>query len=371
MKAPLAGVLDRGSVPQFSWMVGYVVNVRWAQLQTGVGSPLIRPNPIDTAVKACLAFNAANPKQPPRGLRVRLQLTKPGDWPTTLGGPITVTDPADGASTAVGAFWTPPFISAYTDLQNKLAAAYDGVAEVREIGLAMMSFVYDEPFRRYSFPALEAKGWTEAIDRTTYPKMIAAHAAWKQTRQFLSFNPYARASGPDDEAFTESVMALFRKQYGSQAVLMNNSIRSTPQGALYDALYAAMKTAGPPLSFQTAGSSKIGDPVATLAWAAQQGAASVELPGGYGQWPSSELSTMQAALLKNWTAQNGPFTPHRRVGLPTRRAGAEERRASSDDDRRNADENHAGDRRGLAPAVTRQRSGVVDRRNPPGGTNAP
>jgi hypothetical protein len=66
-------------------------------------------------------------------------------------------------------------------------------------------------------------------------------------------------------------------------------------------MYDRIKAMGPPISFQTANPNKIGDLLATLAWAAQFGANSVELPSSYTQQPPSAYAAANEALINNPT----------------------------------------------------------------------
>ncbi len=303
-KPPLRGFLARHSVPSYDWMLGWVVTIRWTDVQANPGGALLANNPIDRAIAACNAFNASHPQADPsleRGLRLRIEpLTRPGSWPSFLGGaPITVTDPANRHSTQVGHFWTPAFVAAYMDLQSKLAAAYDSVRVLRENGLAMVELVYDEPFRRYSFPELEATGWSLSLDQAAFGAMLQAHKVWRATPQFLSFNPYAVPGGGTDESYTESVMVHFRQLFGEQAVLMNSSIRASDLSPEYDSMYAKIRSLGAPISFQTATLSRMGDPGSTFVKCVNYGASSVELPDPYSGISLTLLQTAQAQLLGN------------------------------------------------------------------------
>jgi hypothetical protein len=66
-------------------------------------------------------------------------------------------------------------------------------------------------------------------------------------------------------------------------------------------MYDRMKAMGPPISFQTANPNKIGDLLATLQWAAEQGANSVELPGSYQKESPQTFTAANDALVRNPT----------------------------------------------------------------------
>jgi hypothetical protein len=96
------------------------------------------------------------------------------------------------------------------------------------------------------------------------------------------------------------MMTYCRTNLGARCVLENNAIR-TPVQANYEAMYDRIKAMGPPMSFQTANPNKIGDLLATLTWAAQFGANSVELPSSYTQQPPSTYVKASEALINNPT----------------------------------------------------------------------
>jgi hypothetical protein len=306
LKAPLTGFMDRTGTPKLPWITGQVLNVRWDQLQSVQGAAITANNPIDKAVTAVRAWNAANPKVQ-RGIRVRLFVSSSCDfcgskvsWVQSLGGsPITVSG-SQGQSCEVGHYWTAVFATAYRDLQTKLASAYDSVPEVRETQVSMASLCYSEPFLHYDWTALAAAGDTLSLDQASYTTMIAAHTVWKQTLQDLSFNPYVGGGG-NGLAFTLQEITAFRAVFGSQGVLMNDSLRApvSSLGSQYITMYNAFKTAGGPISFQTATPNVVGDPATVFRLAAGYGAQSVELWNGYQNVPASVLATGQAELLAN------------------------------------------------------------------------
>lgn len=298
-KADLIGFLDRDTVnPSLSVLVGGVCNVRWDELQTAPFSALMSNNPIDQAITTLQKANGSTGK---RGIRVRLFLgsNSPGhqgklSWPQSIGGtPITVTG-GQGQSGQVGHYWTAQFSAAYNDLQIKLSAKYDSVPEIRSVTLAMAMLLYAEPYLKYDSVALIAAGDSSAADIASYTSMMEAHLVWKSTCQTLSFNP-ALFPGEGGVTFTLAQMALFRSKFAKQGVLMNNSIRASSLGNDYTTMYDSMKSAGGPISFQTATLSKMGDAATTFGLCVGYGAQSIELPSGY--------AGLSATLLESWTTK--------------------------------------------------------------------
>jgi hypothetical protein len=287
LKPVLGGLLDRQHEPStgFAGTVdGYVAEVAWADLQPTPGAALAPNNPIDQEIAQARV----------RGLKIKLRVlagTSAPDWAKRLdGAPIPVIDEYGNTGT-IGRFWTTRFARAYQDLQTKLAARYDATPEIFMTQITRCTTFFAEPFLRQgrtaqSVQSLLKAGYTTALDQACQHQQVDAHKVWIHTRSGLSLNPYQRIN-PDgsitnDEAFSEQMMTYFRAQLDQRAVLENHSIRSTfDQGPSYDKLYQAIRSLGGPISFQTAAPQRIGDLDATLAWAVQQGAASVELPISY------------------------------------------------------------------------------------------
>ncbi|MBV8302596.1 MAG: hypothetical protein JOZ04_00185 [Acidimicrobiia bacterium] len=315
LKPVLQGLLDRDAQPPAPYVGtdvrGWVVKANWKDLQPSPGAPLAPNNAIDQAVAAVRAVNAAHP-----GLNMGLKLRvyagiDAPDWAKSLdGGAVNVVDPQDSAPGTIGRFWTHDFGLAYADLQQKLAARYDNVAEVREVVVSRCTTFFAEPFLRDkgdrgSVANMLAAGFSFDADQTCEREEIDAHTVWAHTHSDVSFSPYQnierKGVRSTDEGFTESMMDYCRTNLGARCVLENNAIR-TPVQPGYAAMYERIRQLGPAISFQTATGNKIGDLVTTLMWAAQQeGANSVELPASYQQEPPQTFAAADAALLRNPT----------------------------------------------------------------------
>jgi hypothetical protein len=307
LKPVLAGLLDRNAQPPASYlsvMGGWVVNVRWADIQPARGAPIVANNAIDQAIATLHQIDPSGRM----GLKVRLYagIFAP-EWAKSLGGaPIPIEDPTSGTAGTIGRFWTDDFGIAYRDLQAKLAAKYDSAPEIREITISRCMTVYAEPFIRdaanpAAVSALMAAGFTVDADQRCHREEILAHQVWTHTRSDLSFNPYQNLGGGprSDEAFTELMMSFCRSTLAARCVLANNSLRVFSQGPNYDAMYASIKAQGPPIVFQTATLAKVGDLRATIQAAINLGAASVELPVGYQSVSVSAWSAYNSGLAAN------------------------------------------------------------------------
>jgi hypothetical protein len=309
LKAPMSGLLDRHHAPPTafkSMMHGYVVDVSWASLQPTQGGPIVHPNAIDNAIAYAKANNLA------LKLRVAAGIDAP-NWAKTLDGtPVTFKYTAATKGKAgvvagtVGRFWLPKFGAAYQDLQNKLAAAYDNVPQVRETDVTRCATIFEETYlRNTKLPenatALLRAGFTRAQDDVCHDQQIAAHKVWVHTRSDVSFNTYqaisADGSVKADLAYTLSQMKYCRAVLGARCVLSNHSLSST---RLADkdmiAIYGLMKSmlSSGPFALQTATAAKIGDWAMAIGWAVNNGASSVELPTGYTSWNFATLSSLQA-----------------------------------------------------------------------------
>lgn len=304
VKTPARGLVDRHRVPKpaFSGVVRtYVVNTTWASLQPVKGGPLVRPNAIDQAIVAARKGGYT------LKLRVRAGIDAPA-WAKTLDGPaLTVYSTGASAKSAgsvagtIGRFWTTSFATAYQDLQNKLAATYDAVPEIRQTDITRCSMIFAETYLRDAMDrrnvqTLLRAGFTRAADDACHTQQVLAHRVWARTISNLSFNPYPaiRADGTvrTDLAYTLAQMDYCRSVLGARCSLANHSVASKRlSGGSYGAMYARMRALGGPIDLQTATAAKIGDYRQVLAFAAAMGADSVELPTGYEQWDLTALAT--------------------------------------------------------------------------------
>lgn len=293
LKPVLAGLLDRNGMPPAAYLgslAGYVVNVHWSDLQPNPGAAIAPDNAIDHAIAQVDAVNTTDHTHLGLKIRVFAGVFAP-EWVKTLGGgPVTISNPQNGATGTVGRFWIDAFAQAYDRLEMLLAAKYDQVPAVREVTISRCTTFYDEPFVRdtsdpATVSALVGAGYTLQADENCQRQEIDSAAVWRHTHADLAFNPY-QAIEPGgttrvDEAFTESMMVYCRHVLGSGCVLENNSLRSPAPGAAYSSMYASMTALGAPIAFQTATATRVGSLPQVLADAVSLGASSVELPAGY------------------------------------------------------------------------------------------
>jgi hypothetical protein len=322
LKAPVQGLLDRDRFPtghHQGAVRAFVVNTTWASLQPNAGGPIARPNEIDQAIDQARSSGMA------LKLRVRAGIDAP-EWAKHIGGPpipvyyteSTVKRAGELAGT-IGRFWDPRFDAAYRDLQEKLAALYDGVPEIRQTGVTRCGTVFTETYLRNTrdprnVRALLDAGFTREADKRCHAEQIAAHSVWRLTRSGVAFNPY-QGIQPDgksaaDLPYTLAQMDYCRSTLGGRCVLENYSL-STERlcDPDYQQVYAKMRELGPPYDFQTATARKIGDYEQVLDWAVSFGASSVELPTGYRDWPVETLQRHGARLAANPITLMGATRP--------------------------------------------------------------
>jgi hypothetical protein len=132
---------------------------------------------------------------------------------------------------------------------------------------------------------------------------VKAHTAWKTTTTDIDFSPFPVIDatgyhGVDDMQWTIAQIAAARQVLGVRAGLQNNALSTDKlANAQFKQLYAAFKSAGSPIVFQTAARSRLGDPQQTVQGGVSYGAGSIELPQGYPQiWTLAELQQYKTAL---------------------------------------------------------------------------
>jgi hypothetical protein len=215
------------------------------------------------------------------------------DWTRQQFGSVTMCDPIDGICAAVPKWWTTGYMDAYARLQQRLAAEFDANPTIRAVTISGAMTIYAEPFIRglqdpRTRANLLASGYTKEKDQVAHLRAVESHRVWATTGQILTINPWQYIN-PDGKfgfnvEFTKTVMNRVREVFGSRGILQNNSMRSSwltdhmPGG--YDEMFAHMSALGPPISFQTARTSRVGDLTMVLDWMLGMRAHGVELKAG-------------------------------------------------------------------------------------------
>jgi hypothetical protein len=315
VKPVIQGLLDRQGPPPdrlLSVVHAYVVKVNWADLQPAAFGPIAANNAIDQAIA-----RVQQPDYAQAGVVLKLRVFAgigAPEWAKELGGaPLPYVDNQSGASVSggtIGRFWTADFGRAYADLQTKLAAKYDTVAQVREITVSRCTTIFDEPFVRQfgdarNVAAMRGAGYTLAADKQCIADSIAEHAVWQHTTSDVDFSPMPNIDKPGDTrdlTFAEAMMRYCRMTLGARCGLQNNALATSKlNNSTFAQMYQYMTSLGPPIELQTAATKRIGDESTALAAAVTIGANSVELPSGYGSWSESLLSSTASGLVGNRT----------------------------------------------------------------------
>lgn len=258
-------------------MGGVALSVRWADIEPTPGAA------VEDAVARAVA---GVPGLTPVKLRILAGVHAP-DWVKQLaGGAVPLHDVQQGVTSTIPRFWTSEVGEAYARLQERLARRFDDAPRIREVAISRCTTFNAEPMirqatARENADALLAAGYTVDADLRCQEEAMRAHLPWRRTRAALAVNPYqrveAQGQAPPDTATPLRLMRRCRAVLGERCVLQNNSIRWPVLTGPYATLYESMAALGGPIAFQTAGPKRVGDWVRTVAWAVEQGAASVEV----------------------------------------------------------------------------------------------
>ncbi len=311
LKPPMQGLVDRQAPPPPEWSVvgggpidGYVLRVRWDDLQDA-NLAIKANNPIDVALAGL-----------PSGLKLKVRILAGREAPWWLfqtAGSVILSDP--GLETApIVRWWVPEVKAAYDALISGLAARYDTNPSILDFTVSRCATFGAEPLLRgfekgTNLQALWDAGLRAESDRQCQVEALSAHTAFIYTRSSLALNPYQEIRSATDwapnEAFTESLMAQCRSILGSRCVLANNSLEPTSRGPLYDQMYQAIRSFGPPIAFQTVAAQDIANCPnlqTVLQLAIGYGANSVELPANY-----ARICTPADLVGYDQTLQSMPF----------------------------------------------------------------
>jgi hypothetical protein len=314
VKPVIQGLIDRHGPPPAN-MLGtvdaYVVAVNWSDIQPTAFGPIVEGNAIDEAIT-----RVRQPDFAAVGMTLKIRVfagINAPDWAKNLGGaPVPFEDTQAGEvtppGTTIGRFWTPEFGAAYDDVENKLAALYDTVPEIREVTVSRCSTIYDELFVRElsdknNAAALKAAGYTTEADKQCIDDAISEHDVWQHTTSDIDVSPFPTPSDPTgshDLPFTTSMMSWCRDQLGIRCGLENNALSAGKlKNALFQQLYAAMTALGPPITLQTSVITRMGRSQVVLPAGVQIGANSIELPAGFVNFPKTVLQAANQNLIAN------------------------------------------------------------------------
>ena len=178
-----------------------VVKAYWQDIQPQENGPLVHPNAIDNALNYVRTMNAKNPGMN-LCLKVRLYcgIAAP-QWLKNKAGTFTLQSMAGSADCVK--FWDPACITAYADIQKKMAETYDNIPEIRDIvnsgtgsstAEGMIRNAGKSGAHKQNAMSYLQAGYTTAKDIDAIKKSIDAMEVWKHTRISMAFSSFALIS---------------------------------------------------------------------------------------------------------------------------------------------------------------------------------
>jgi hypothetical protein len=292
---------------------GLVILASWRSLEPTATSGLAENNEIDQGLAAVRKYNEENPAAP---LAVKIRVWG-GFWAPTWvmdesGGQVHVIHTNNNGvekPRILGHVWSDAYHARWAHLQEMLAAKYDGDPLVHEVAVTSCMMFTAEPFSIDTTPKavdpLRQAGMTDAAYKGCLDHIVDDYAPWKTTRFETPLNPFKATDGGHpvhDEAFTLSWMEDCRRRAGERCVFDNHDLDVKAKIAHdLQTTYAAMKTSGAEVEFQT-GPASPPDVGGVIAFGVENGASSIELYqdyGGFTQVSDADLKKYSAMLLAN------------------------------------------------------------------------
>jgi hypothetical protein len=291
--------------PAFS---GIVVNQTWAQLEPEPGA--FDFESLDTSLASVATFNRSHPRAT-LGVRLRIFAAYAAPpWAKDLdGGPITIPahQPGNTGGT-LGRWWTPDYRSAWSKLQQALAARYDSNPLIREVAVSSCSTLTAEPFvmAPTTVAIATSDGWTMSDQQNCLDGAFSDYAPWAHTAIYFPMNPLDGNHTVTDQIMERCVASS--ADGGPLCILGNNALdpvsdttgRSAPIYGEMDALWSA-RPQGTPIGFQMNGPTST-TYCASIGIAVSHHAHSVELwpatagSPGYSNIPTSTLTAWSKDL---------------------------------------------------------------------------
>ncbi len=287
----------------------FIVKVYWKDIQPQENGELRHPNAIDDALTYVRQMNSQNP-----GLNLNLKIRLycgiySPEWLQAKAGTFTLYSGSKNSSLPtqgeVVKFWKPEFLSAFANVQSKLAAAYDNAPEITETVNGGTGITYSEAMIRNvgsngavnkNSESFSRSDYTSQKDINAIKSTIDAMKVWKHTRVSMVFTPFfiIQAQKVDEDlSVTKDLLDYFVNTFGAQAVLGNNGLRDKNSGQkserwqeggsldkVYNYLENYNKTKNIGLYFQTATLQRIGNLSSALEQGIERGAGMIELPMG-------------------------------------------------------------------------------------------
>jgi len=211
---------------------GVIIQLYWADIQPQENGPIVRDNRLDKALEWVRKFKAKYGVDIPIKVRLYCGLHSPS-WLINKGS-FTIKDEK------IPKYWEPYFISAFADVQQKLAAIYDNVPEIREVvdgatGLnSAENFIRpfgDKGAKQMAGNIFLRAGYTKDKDSIAIVKSYDAMKAWKHTLISVCYSAYqyldSRGNAYETADGTVPFINMFVNEFGKQAVIGNNGLRTT------------------------------------------------------------------------------------------------------------------------------------------------
>lgn len=299
-----------------------IVQLNWNEIQPQENGAIVRDNDLDKAIKWVQSFKAKHGVDIALKVRLYCGFHSP-DWLLKKAGYL------EARGERIPKFWKPDFITAFADVQSKLAAIYDNVPEVREVVDGGTSLTTAEalirPFKESPKAQMIANaflnaGYSAEADSVAIVKSFDAMKVWKKTLVSVCFSNWKtvdkNGNTSADVSRTFGFVKIFVSKFGKQAVIGNNGLRpgmGSKHGerwqeggdmyALYNYFKKVHDEQGVQIYFQTASDQRIGDLQQAIKDGIAYGASYIELPGAprdyTGDLPVTAMNELSKQLKAN------------------------------------------------------------------------
>jgi hypothetical protein len=277
---------------------GVIIQLYWKDIQPTENGAIVRGNRVDQAIDWARKFKAKYGIDIPIKVRLYCGVYSP-DWVIKKGS-FTILDEK------LPKYWEPAFLTAFADVQQKLAAIYDNIPEISEVvdgatGLKSAENLIrpfgDNGRKQQVGEVFLQAGYTKQNDSLAIIKSYQAMKQWKHTLISVCFSSYqyldSKGNAYETAEGTIPFINSFVNMYGKQAVVGNNGLRTTAgshgedfaEGGerykLYNYFKKLKEEKGVTIYFQTSTTKRSGSELSpVIEEGIKYGAAYIELPTG-------------------------------------------------------------------------------------------
>ncbi|NNV56261.1 hypothetical protein [Limnovirga soli] len=277
---------------------GVIIQLYWKDIQPTENGAIVRGNRVDQAIDWARKFKAKYGIEIPIKVRLYCGVYSP-DWLIKKGS-FTILDEK------LPKYWEPAFLTAFADVQQKLAAIYDNIPEISEVvdgatGLKSAENLIrpfgDNARKQQVGDIFLQAGYTKQNDSLAIIKSYQAMKPWKHTLISVCFSSYqyldSKGNAYETAEGTIPFINSFVNMYGKQAVVGNNGLRTTAgshgedfaEGGerykLYNYFKKLKEEKGVTIYFQTSTTKRSGSELSpVIEEGIKYGAAYIELPTG-------------------------------------------------------------------------------------------